>query len=268
MRNRAPLLDLRGNTFAAKRWIPWAQRQLDRLKLLVGGNPVNRVLRPVIGTAVYVRSVEGHDFIRIHVAIVEEACNLSMILYDKGSSRLGADIILNSETGASSYLVEIDTGAPPDIHGSRLPTRYARVVINSFYLGKTRSRTITYDSPGFKEISAWSHEFIVAAADANFSVNSPTYAKQLVIGDISDATVAIYIRSENDDPVECYLNGILVGIVNSAEYGENIIMNSPVLVDPMDFSFISTLGSDIWFATLYVYEQKCVPLWSGEMTIT
>jgi hypothetical protein len=68
MRKRAPLLDLGGDKFAAKRWIPWAQRQLDRLKLLVGGDPINRLLRPVNGTLVHIRSVGGNDFIRIEVA--------------------------------------------------------------------------------------------------------------------------------------------------------------------------------------------------------
>ncbi len=76
MRKLAPKLDLRGDTRKAKAWIPWAQRQLDRLKLLLVGQPINRVLRPISGVAVYVRSVHDIDFIRIAVALKkeEEAC--------------------------------------------------------------------------------------------------------------------------------------------------------------------------------------------------
>jgi hypothetical protein len=64
---------LRGDTRKAKAWIPWAAKQLDRLKHLMAGQPVSTVLRPVNGTAVYVRSVNDIDFIRIVVAKLLEA---------------------------------------------------------------------------------------------------------------------------------------------------------------------------------------------------
>jgi hypothetical protein len=67
MRKLAPLLDLEGNVRKAKRWIPWAQQQMKRLKGLNVDELVNQTLRPINGCIVTLKSVLGNDYIRINV---------------------------------------------------------------------------------------------------------------------------------------------------------------------------------------------------------
>jgi hypothetical protein len=67
MRKLAPLLDLQGNIQKAKRWIPWAQKHIERLKRLNVAGLVNQTLKPINGCTVSLRSVEGSDYIRINV---------------------------------------------------------------------------------------------------------------------------------------------------------------------------------------------------------
>ncbi len=65
MRKLAPKLILQGDTRKARAWIPWAQKALDRLKNI--GKITDRVMRPIAGVAVHVKSVAGIDTIRIAV---------------------------------------------------------------------------------------------------------------------------------------------------------------------------------------------------------
>ncbi len=76
MRKRTPTYDLRGDKRKAKKWIPWSQQQIERLKDLNAANAVNKVLRPAIGVGVLLRSVGGYDFIRIVVSAKRE-CKIS-----------------------------------------------------------------------------------------------------------------------------------------------------------------------------------------------
>jgi hypothetical protein len=73
MRKLAPLLDLEGNVRKAKRWIPWAQQQMRRLKGLNVDELVNQTLKPINGCIITLKSVLGNDYIRINV-LEEEGC--------------------------------------------------------------------------------------------------------------------------------------------------------------------------------------------------
>ncbi len=70
MRTKAPRLILQGDTRRAKPWIPWAKKQLERLKNVLGDIPINRqnwVVGGDRGVFVHVHSVIGIDTIRIFV---------------------------------------------------------------------------------------------------------------------------------------------------------------------------------------------------------
>ncbi len=77
MRRTAPKLILQGNQKEAKKWIPWATKELERIKNLTITGVANKVLRPITGVAVHVWSVNNIDRIRIAVAQISKECDVS-----------------------------------------------------------------------------------------------------------------------------------------------------------------------------------------------
>jgi hypothetical protein len=79
MRSTYPHLHLQGNTQKAKLWISWATKALNRIKNLTEEGIANKVLRPMAGVAIHVRSVNNIDYIRIAVAQIVGGCKFPIV---------------------------------------------------------------------------------------------------------------------------------------------------------------------------------------------
>ncbi len=261
MRNRAPQYDLRGDTRKAKTWIPWAQQQIKRLRNLNADNPVNKVLRPVIGVGIWLRSVGDYDYIRIVVSKLVDKCKLTATLTALGGSEVNFNYLYEFDDNSSNQAVYVDTGG-------------------KFLSGNNRYFTSTFDSegivdtdklflsPGDYTITSFAQANDVIVSHSTGVIDVPTYQVIMDVSSIAPkASLLITIASLGNDPVECYANGDLIGTVFDATHRTTIITIAVDVVDTMTMDFVA-LGNNIRTVAVIFRQYDCLSTDTQTITVT
>lgn len=234
MRKLAPYLDLRGDIRRAKAWIPWAQKQLKRLKDLNATNVVNQVFRPIRGCAVYVRSVNDFDFIRIIVLLAKGECNLTATYTPTGSNQVDVLYEYVTDDGTSNWACYVDTG------GINLPGNN-RYFSNSFNPAGIINTTKTFLAPGDYTLHAvaQTNEVLVSHSASQIGL----FEYEVVMDVSSIAPKASLLVSVVASPqVEMRANGVLLCTFNDGTRRVNYFSIDVDVVDSMTMNFLSLSG--------------------------
>lgn len=259
MRNRTPKLILQGNQRQAKKWIPWATKALDRIKNLTVEGLADKVLRPVTGVAVHVRSVNDIDFIRIAVAL-KGKCDLTGTLTPLGGKSVNFLYNYRFDDNSASQALWIDTGGL-FLSGN---LRYSPHSVNNGIVNTNK----LFLNTGDYTISTFAHGDVFDQVFHDSGViNQPTYQ---VIMDVSSIAPKAALQIEemvSSSPYDCYANGFLLGRLFGTEYRRRIFSITVDVVDTMTMDFVAVSGN-IGQVQIRFRQYKCLGTDSQNITVT
>lgn len=233
MRNRTPKLILQGNQRKAKKWIPWAMKALTRIKNLTVEGTANKVLRPVTGVAVHVRSVNDID--RIRIAVAQGGCEIS---FTHEAAGLVVQFTSKLKRGANEIFWDFGDGG------------YKHTTEES----STTNPVHIYENPGTYIVKATGIEF-----DEELSVSEPSVllivSHEIKEGGTTSSHAAAYALFNsaswmpesspgNTDYVSSYASGLWRTIA------ERTTVNIP-LQDISSYSSVINKRSLIWLRGLH-----------------
>ncbi len=259
MRTRSPQYDLRGDTRKAKKWIPWAQQQLRRLKNLNAENPVNKVLRPVHGVAVYLKSVNAFDYIRIAVTLIVSKCNLTLTMTALGGKQVNFSYKYEFDDDPTNQTIFTDTG------GLFLPgdNRYFASAVDSE--GEVDT-TKTFINTGVYNIISYAQANDVVVSHGSGIIDVPTYEVTMDVSSIAPkASLLVLVTAI--DPIEVYANGELIVTLYSATHRTDFFTVDIDVVDSMVMRFVST-GVNIRMVAILFRQYDCLATDIQTITVT
>ncbi len=258
MRKRAPQYDLRGDTRKAKKWIPWAQQQIKRLKNLNAGNTVNKVLRPVFGVAVYLRSIGDFDYIRIAVALAKGACNLTGTLTPLGSKQVNFLYNYEFDDGSTSQNTVMDSGGL-FLTGNN---RYSEDSVNDGEVDYNK----LFNNTGDYTISTYAMSNSHGSVFHDSGIMSvPTYQ---VVMDVSSMAPNASMHIVGITPAfDCYANGDFVGRLFGTEYRRQIYSITVPVEDTMTMDFVA-VTTNIRLVQIRFKKYICLVTDTQDITVT
>jgi hypothetical protein len=263
---------LSGNRQLAATFVKISKKKLYDMKQMMritGQSMMQRIFyldRDCVHVRIYI--IDNAEFIRIHACSEGADCELSMSVEPLGSNQAEITATHKSDEESANYSIYYDVGGIYLTGGSPAGLRYSISNFSSAELGVAQTKTITFLAPGDYTISAFAQPNQNLVSHSTGVISVAEYEVDMDLTGISAASVVIAVLSLGNDPVECYINDVLVGTTqDGTNYNNTIIVQKPTIQDTMNMRFVA-LGLNIRQVSIIFRPYNCQPVSSSEVTIT